>query len=79
MFGALELHEHPGGLASRFRATWGVLVAIPGQAILSLIEKASTELDQKKAAVNEKKKQPLTAENAKSQMPRTRRRAKKSA
>ncbi|MEA2749624.1 MAG: hypothetical protein QOI41_3767 [Myxococcales bacterium] len=22
------LHEHPGGLASRFRATWGVLVAI---------------------------------------------------
>jgi hypothetical protein len=40
---------------------------------------AVAKLDKKKAATNEKKKQPLTAENAKNQMPRTRRKAKKSA
>jgi len=40
---------------------------------------AVSRLDQKKAAANEKKKQPLAAENAKNQTQRTRRRAKKSA
>ncbi len=31
------LHEHPSGLASRFRATWGVLVAIIALATLTAI------------------------------------------
>jgi hypothetical protein len=36
-------------------------------------------LDQKKAAAKEKKKQPLTTDNVKKQMPSTRTKAKKSA
>ena len=31
------LHEHPGGLASRFRATWGVLAAIVALATITAI------------------------------------------